>query len=197
MSIHEKLLKVTEKITAIPKDQVNPHFKNKYFDINTMIEYLLPILKEQNLLLTQPIDGGKVKSIIRDAENPDDLVSSELDLPDLQDPQKIGSCITYYRRYTLQSLLALQAEDDDGNHASGNDNGHQASPKKSGNNNDATEKQVKYIKYLLNNGAFAKEEKDKGFKELEKGLTFEGAKDWITKLQQTKEHRELEKQQAE
>jgi hypothetical protein len=35
-------------------------------------------------------------------------------LPNLQDPQ-LGSAITYYRRYTLQSLLGLQAEDDDGN----------------------------------------------------------------------------------
>jgi hypothetical protein len=37
-------------------------------------------------------------------------------LPNLH-PQKLGSAITYYRRYTLQSLLGLQAEDD-GNKAS-------------------------------------------------------------------------------
>ena len=30
------------------------------------------------------------------------------------DAQKKGSEITYYRRYTLTSLLGLQAEDDDG-----------------------------------------------------------------------------------
>jgi hypothetical protein len=40
-------------------------------------------------------------------------------LPNLQDPQKLGSAITY-RRYTLQSLLGLQAEDDDGNKAKRN-----------------------------------------------------------------------------
>jgi hypothetical protein len=39
-------------------------------------------------------------------------------LPEIQDPQKIGSAVTYYRRYTLQSLLSLQAEDDDANSAS-------------------------------------------------------------------------------
>jgi len=39
-------------------------------------------------------------------------------LPKNLDAQKIGSAITYYRRYTLQSLLALQAIDDDGNLAS-------------------------------------------------------------------------------
>ena len=36
----------------------------------------------------------------------------------LSSPQKLGSAITYYRRYTLASLLGLQAEDDDGNLAS-------------------------------------------------------------------------------
>jgi hypothetical protein len=30
----------------------------------------------------------------------------------------MGSAITYYRRYTLQSILSLQAVDDDGNMAS-------------------------------------------------------------------------------
>jgi hypothetical protein len=36
----------------------------------------------------------------------------------MDDPQKLGSAVTYYRRYTLQSLLGLQAEDDDANAAS-------------------------------------------------------------------------------
>jgi hypothetical protein len=34
-------------------------------------------------------------------------------LPELADAQKAGSAITYFRRYALQSLLALEAEDDD------------------------------------------------------------------------------------
>ena len=45
------------------------------------------------------------------------FVESSLELPANLDAQKIGSAITYYRRYTLQSLLGLQAEDDDGNGA--------------------------------------------------------------------------------
>jgi hypothetical protein len=35
----------------------------------------------------------------------------------LTDPQKLGSCITYFRRYTLKSLLAIAEVDDDGNRA--------------------------------------------------------------------------------
>ena len=65
----------------------------------------------------QPILGGAVISEIRDLES-EDCITSSLVLPLLEDPQKLGSCITYYRRYTLQSLLGLQAEDDDGNKAS-------------------------------------------------------------------------------
>ena len=44
-----------------------------------------------------------------------ELAKSSLELPNLTDPQKIGSAISYYRRYTLSSLLGLQAEDEDGN----------------------------------------------------------------------------------
>jgi hypothetical protein len=40
---------------------------------------------------------------------------SSIALPTIQDPQKLGSAITYFRRYTLQSLLSLQAVDDDAN----------------------------------------------------------------------------------
>jgi hypothetical protein len=41
-----------------------------------------------------------------------------MDLPQGITPQQMGSAITYYRRYTLQSALSLQAVDDDGQQAS-------------------------------------------------------------------------------
>ena len=37
----------------------------------------------------------------------------------MSDPQKLGSAITYYRRYTLQGLLSIRTKDDDANTASG------------------------------------------------------------------------------
>ena len=45
------------------------------------------------------------------------MVESILTLPIISDPQKLIASITYYRRGTLQSLLSLQAIDDDGNTA--------------------------------------------------------------------------------
>ena len=78
------------------------------------------------MLLLQPIEEGKVVTRIVSVKSTVELtdysiegnsVSSSMQLPNIQDPQKLGSAITYYRRYTLQSLLGLQAEDDDGNTA--------------------------------------------------------------------------------
>jgi len=107
------LANVKKEVGTLSKTETNPFFKSKYFDINSLIQQIEPLLEKNGLLLLQPIENNKVKSIIYEIET-GGFVSSEIDLPNLTDPQKLGSAITYYRRYTLQSLLGLQAEDDDG-----------------------------------------------------------------------------------
>ena len=116
-SINEKLFALQQEIGAISKDANNPFYKSKYFDINSLLKQLQPLLKKHKLLLIQPIEEDMVYSKILCIEGTGGVISG-LKLPELNDPQKLGSAITYYRRYTLQSLLALQAEDDDGNVAS-------------------------------------------------------------------------------
>ncbi len=117
MEINKKLFEAKKEIGKISKDSKNPFFKSKYFDINSLLEHVEPILQKHDLLLLQPILDGKVSTVIIDVET-GDKVSSEISLLGLKDAQKTGSEITYYRRYTAQSLLGLQAEDDDGNNAS-------------------------------------------------------------------------------
>jgi len=114
MTIHQKLLKATAKMEKIKKDSNNPFYKSKYYDINSLLETVKPILEEEGLLLLQPIEKNCVVSKIIDAESGDCVISA-MNIPDIDDPQKIGSCITYFRRYTLSSLLAVEAEDDDAN----------------------------------------------------------------------------------
>jgi len=121
MNIYSKIAKVRSEVGVLLKTETNPFFKSKYVDVNGLIESVYPALKKENLLLLQPIIDGIVKSVIIDVDS-SEQVESGLLLPNIEDPQKIGSCITYYRRYTLQSLLALQAEDDDANAASGHSN---------------------------------------------------------------------------
>lgn len=117
MSIYKKILSAKKEMEAITKDSKNPFFKSNYFDVNKLLLEVEPILQKHDLLLLQPLQDGLVKSIIYDPENGEN-VSSSLQLPEIKDPQKIGIAITYYRRYTLQSLLSLQGKDDDGNTAS-------------------------------------------------------------------------------
>lgn len=112
------LSKAKSEIGAISKDSKNPFFKSKYFDINSLIEHVNPVLEKHGLLLLQPISGGFVISKVYHIES-GYFIESALMLNEYKDPQKAGSEITYFRRYTLQCLLGLQAEDDDANKASG------------------------------------------------------------------------------
>ena len=117
MSIYKKLFEAKKEIGKISKDSKNPFFKSKYFDINSLLEHVEPILQKHDLLLLQPITEGKVSTVIVDIETGEKVIS-EIALPQLNDPQKLGSCVSYYRRYTAQSLIGLQATDDDANLAS-------------------------------------------------------------------------------
>jgi hypothetical protein len=116
-NVLKALLSAKQEIGKVAKNAKNPHFKNTYADINALLEAVEPILLDKGLLLIQPINDGKVSTIIIHAESGEQMESS-IDLPTLNNPQQMGSAITYYRRYTLQSLLSLQAEDDDANTAS-------------------------------------------------------------------------------
>jgi hypothetical protein len=121
MSIYQKLLAVQMEIGTVAKDKTNPHFGNAYADINGYLEAVKPVMNKHGLILLQPLRVGedgrnRIETFIIDAES-GEKATGEITLPDLPDPQKMGSIITYFRRYSLQSILALQAEDDDGNGA--------------------------------------------------------------------------------
>jgi hypothetical protein len=113
----KSLHKAKTEIGKVTKNATNPHFKQSYADINALIETVEPILLNNGLLLLQTIKDGKQKSVIYHVESGENI-ESEIDLPTSGTAQAMGSAITYYRRYTLQSLLTLQAEDDDGHKAS-------------------------------------------------------------------------------
>lgn len=119
----QKMLDIQLKLEPMVKDSKNPHFRSNYFDINSLLGVLRPILNSAGILLYQPVLEVDGRSILRtsfvDTESGESLIS-DIRLIESDNPQKIGGCITYYRRYALQSMLGLEAQDDDGNAASGN-----------------------------------------------------------------------------
>ena len=122
----KKLLEFQKKVGAITKDSSNPFFKSKYFDINKVIDVIKPILNEVGLVILQPVfhanDKLYLRTMIIDAETGEQILDSDLILQENSDPQKMGSVITYFRRYAITSLLFLQGEeDDDANKAKGDE----------------------------------------------------------------------------
>ena len=117
-NIYQKLLSVSKEISSLKKNKLNQHFRNTYCDINDILSVIKPLLNDQGLLLLQPIDEGKVITQIMDCETNEKIQFAMVLDETLTNVQQIGSRITYLRRYSLQSLLALQVEDDDGNEAS-------------------------------------------------------------------------------
>lgn len=122
-SIYAKIALVQGTIGAISKDATgSTGGRNyKYFDINTLLHELIPILGEKGLALIQPLvhlDGKPaIRTIVADVET-GEAIEFDTPIPPSTDPQKHGSAVTYMRRYCLQSLFALQSDDDDGKAAS-------------------------------------------------------------------------------
>lgn len=112
--ILKKIFECTKEFEPLIKDKNNDFTKSKYTSLPALLSTVKPVLEDRSILLTQPIEDGIVYTRLHDLES-GEFVESSLVIPENQDPQRIGSAITYYRRYTLQSLLGIHANDDDGN----------------------------------------------------------------------------------
>lgn len=117
MKIYAKIHEAKKEIGVVKKNAKNPHFKNTYADLNALIDAVEPILLDKGLIMLQPIKDNKVYTQIIDIDT-FESVESCIDLSPNLTAQALGSQVTYYRRYTLQSLMSLQADDDDGHKAS-------------------------------------------------------------------------------
>lgn len=122
MSLFTKLLEVQKAIQPVAKSEDNPFYKSKYFDVNTVVAALRPILNECGVVVLQPLAelGGKaaIRTMLIDGET-GEIMDSITPLIEHNDPQKYGGIITYTRRYALTSMFLIEGEeDDDANKAS-------------------------------------------------------------------------------
>lgn len=116
------LLEAQKKMGTAVKDSSNPFFKSKYADLNSIREACMPALNEQGIVVLQPtvhIDGKNfIKTLLLHSSGESIESLTEIIYSKQNDAQAQGSGITYARRYGLQSLVNVGAEDDDGNKAS-------------------------------------------------------------------------------
>lgn len=117
------LVKFNTEVRIIEKDAKNPHFKNQYATLDNIIDEVRPLLAKHGLSVMQfpGGDGEKFTMTTMLIHDSGEWIESEpiVMRPVKNDPQGIGSCATYARRYSLAAFLSLNTgEDDDGNNAS-------------------------------------------------------------------------------
>ena len=105
-----------ENITVI-KDGENPHFKSSYATLNEVLSKVKEPLNKLGILILQAPEATGLRTILLDTED-DSKVECFMPYVETTTAQKLGSCNTYNRRYSLVTLLGLEDEDDDGNVAS-------------------------------------------------------------------------------
>jgi len=119
-TIYQKLNDFRQKCPKLLTNSQNTHFKNKYLDLQGILEVINPVLAECKLVFTQTIEMEFLKTLIIDLESKEELISNT-PLIGASNMQQLGSAITYARRYSLLTMLGIIAdEDDDGSTASNN-----------------------------------------------------------------------------
>ena len=120
-TIAEALSSAQAEITDPPKDSVNPHFKSRYADLATVLKTVRPVLAKHGIALVQTTDilDGTLVLVTRLLWRDEEILGRYPVQPVKNDPQGLGSAMTYARRYALQAIVGVAADDDDdGNAAS-------------------------------------------------------------------------------
>lgn len=119
--ITKALAEAQKEIGAAHKDSKNPFFKSNYADLTSVIDACKEPLNKNGIAIVQGIDSdenGHYAETILSHESGQFMSCRMKLIVNKNDMQQLGSAITYARRYMLQSMAFVGAEDDDGNLAS-------------------------------------------------------------------------------
>jgi hypothetical protein len=108
------LVKFQASVSKVAKESSNPFFKSKYASLANILSTIQKPLSECGLAVSQFPDGDALTTIIVHSESGEWMESSyTMPVAKQNDPQAMGSAITYARRYALGSILNLNIDDDD------------------------------------------------------------------------------------
>ncbi len=131
-NIAAALAKAQANIKPAAFDRVNPHFKNRYATLGSVIDSIKVELSRNEISVVQGTDLAEDGALVCETmllHSSGEWIKSRLRLsPRDNSPQSVGSALTYARRYLLAAMACNASdEDDDGNAASPNGNGKQTS----------------------------------------------------------------------
>lgn len=121
-ALDKALLKALSEIQNPLKDSVNPHYKSRYSNLESVLEVCKKPLLASGIVLSQGAvfadSGWFLVTKLKHAESGEFRDTHFPMNPTKNDPQGLASAQTYARRYGLMAMLGLVGEDDDGNKAS-------------------------------------------------------------------------------
>lgn len=109
--MYDKLLEIQKQLLSFKKDWKNPHFKSSYLTLDSLLEKLLPVCNELGILVYHRTENNEVITVVTDWK--DGTIESKFPVGDISNPQKIGSAITYAKRYNLGQIFNIVTDDDD------------------------------------------------------------------------------------
>ena len=116
------LVDANAKLEHALKDSSNPHFRSRFASLNSVLETIKPVYAAHRLTVVQMPgmdDLGRATVTSRIVHESGEWIEHTAAAPlQKDDPQGVGSAITYLRRYSLAALSGIGQEDDDGNAAS-------------------------------------------------------------------------------
>jgi hypothetical protein len=116
----EALAKAQRTMEHAKKDSLNPHFKNKYADIASVIEAVREPLAANGLSYVQYEESrDNERYLVTELMHiSGEWVRGEMKLLFAKnDMQGLGSALTYARRYSLSAMVGIAQDDDDANTA--------------------------------------------------------------------------------
>ena len=101
-------------IGKISKDSKNPFFKSNYASLPHILTEVSDPLQQSGLVITQFPNGDGLTTMLLHADT-GEYISATYTMPvaKANDPQALGSAISYARRYSVSSILSLKIDDDD------------------------------------------------------------------------------------
>lgn len=120
-SLVKALIQAQAGIKHAVKDAKNPHFRNDYATLESVIEAIKLPLLTQGLVILQTIEHTDTGTLMITtlAHDSGEWVSSATPVYNEKGTaQGMGSGLTYARRYALAAMLMIGQTDDDGNDAS-------------------------------------------------------------------------------
>lgn len=115
------LIKAQKEIGGAKKDAKNPFFHSTYADLGAVMEACKNALNDNGIVVLQPIGSDEIGVYVETVllHESGEFISDRMriSVKEENNPQAQGSAITYARRYSLQSMVFIPAEDDDGESA--------------------------------------------------------------------------------